>query len=82
MLKLLRQFKMQISTQTDNQNYRKNVATNENCILRKMGLKLQKPSFKILCKITFWNKANWLNNKLIIWIGLPREKGSLFGGTA
>ena len=37
---------MQISTQTDNHKQRKNVATNENYILRKMGLKFQNPSFK------------------------------------
>ena len=41
----MRKFKMQISTQTDNQKQRKNVATNENCILRKIGLKFQNPSF-------------------------------------
>ena len=33
----MRKFKMQISTQTDNHKYKKNVASNENCILRKMG---------------------------------------------
>ena len=41
----MRKFKMQISTQTDNQEYRKNVATNENCILKKMDLKFQNPAF-------------------------------------
>ena len=50
----------------------KNVATNENCILRKMGLKFQNPSFNILCKIAFWNKQKWLSKELIIWSGLPR----------
>ena len=55
------QFKVQISSQTDNQNYRKNVATNENCVMRKMGLKFQKASFNILCKIAFWNNQKWLN---------------------
>ena len=29
----------------------KNVAINENCILRKMGIKFQNPNFNILCKI-------------------------------
>ena len=38
-------FKMKIPTQTDNQKQRKNVATNENCILRKMGLKFQNLNF-------------------------------------
>ena len=43
----MRQFKMQISTQTDNNKTReKNVATNENCILRKMSLKFQNLIFK------------------------------------
>ena len=41
----MRKFKKNISTQTDNQKYRKNVATNENCILRKMGLKFQNLNF-------------------------------------
>ena len=67
----MRQCKMQISTQTDNQNYRKeNVATNENCILRKMVLKFQNHSFNILYKIAFWNNQKWLNKELIIWSGL------------
>ena len=55
---------MQISTQTDNQNLGENVATNENCILRKMGLKRENSGFNILCKIAFWNKQNWLNSEL------------------
>ena len=46
------------------------VATNENCILRKMGLKFQNTNFKI--QIAFWNKQKWLNKELIIWSGLPR----------
>ena len=68
----MRQFKMQIPTQTDNQNKRKNVATNENCILRKMGLKFQNSSFNILCKIAFWDKQKWLNKELIIWSKLSK----------
>ena len=40
----MRKFKMQISTQTDREN-QKNVATNDNCILRKVCLKFQNPSF-------------------------------------
>ena len=57
------------------------VATNENCILRKMGLKFHNPGFNLLCKIAFWNKQKWLNKELIIWSGL-REKDSLFDWTA
>ena len=38
-------FKMQISTQSDSQKQRKNATTNENCSLRKMGLKFQNLSF-------------------------------------
>ena len=34
----------------------KNVATNENCILWKIGLTFQNLSFKRLYKIAFWNK--------------------------
>ena len=46
----MRQFKMQISTLTYNQNHeKKNVTTNEHCILRKMDLQFQNPSFNILC---------------------------------
>ena len=41
----MRKFKIQISTKTDNQKYRKNNASNENCVLRKMGLKCQNPVF-------------------------------------
>ena len=51
---------------------KKNAATNENCILGKMGLKFQKPGFNILCKIAFWNKQKWLNKELIIWSRLPK----------
>ena len=36
----MRKFKMQISTQTENQKKRNIFATNANCILRKMDLKL------------------------------------------
>ena len=35
--------KMQLPTQTDNHNLRKNVATNKNYILRKKGFKVSKP---------------------------------------
>ena len=75
----MRQFKIQISTQTDQ---KKMLQTNENCILRKMGLKFRNPSFSILWKIAFWNKQKWLNKELIIWSKLLRQKGSMFGGTA
>ena len=37
----------------DDQNFRETVATDENCILRKMGLQCQIPDFKILFKIVF-----------------------------
>ena len=57
---------MKISTVTDNQNYRKNVTTNEKFILRKMGLKFQNLSIKILCTIAVWNKQKRLNKELII----------------
>ena len=50
----------------------KNVATNENWILKKMGLKFQNPNLNILRKIAFWNKQKWLNKELITWRGLPR----------
>ena len=61
----------------------KKVATNENCILRKMSLKLWNPSFTTLCKIALWNssKSGWIKSWLY---GLPRNKGQpvwLFGGT-
>ena len=60
-LNLMKQFKMQISTQAD--NYRKNVAINKNYILRKMRLKFQNPNFNISSKIAFWNKQKWLNRE-------------------
>ena len=42
----MRNVKIWISTQTDNQKWKKNVATNENFILRKNGLnKFQNLSF-------------------------------------
>ena len=63
---------MKISTVTDNQNYRKNVTTNEKFILRKMGLKFQNLSIKILYTIAVWNKQKRLNKELIIWSGLSR----------
>ena len=44
----------------DDQNFRETVATDENCILRKMGLKCQIPDFNILFKIVFHNKRKWL----------------------
>ena len=50
----------------------KNVSTNENCILRKMGLKFQDTNFNILCEITFWNRQKWLNKELVIWSSLFR----------
>ena len=38
-----------------------NVATNENCILRKMGLKFQDTNFNSSCEIIFWKEEKWLN---------------------
>ena len=49
----------------------KDVASNENCTLRKTGLKFKNPSFKTLSKKAFWNKQKWLNKDLIIWGRLP-----------
>ena len=43
-------FKMQ----TDKDNFRKNVATDEKYILRKMSLKFQNVKFNISCKRTFY----------------------------
>ena len=43
---------MQISTQTDNHKYRKNVETKK-VLFKKMGLKFRNPNFNILCKIAF-----------------------------
>ena len=40
---------------------------------KKNELKIKKNAiFNTLCKIAFWNKQKWLNNELIIWIGLPK----------
>ena len=39
----------------------KNVATNENCILIKIGLKFQNSSFNILYELAFWTKPKWQN---------------------
>ena len=43
-------FKMQ----TDNHNFRKNVAANKRYILTKMNLKFQNSKFDISCKISFY----------------------------
>ena len=43
-------FKMQ----TDNHNFRKNVAANNRYILKKMNLKFQNSKFDISCKISFY----------------------------
>ena len=69
----MRKCKIQISTQTDNQNKKKKkVATNGNRILRQMGLKFQNPNYNILCKAAFWNKQTLLNKELITWSRLPK----------
>ena len=47
-------FKMQISTQTANSNFRKEVTNNEKYILRKIGLKSQNPKFNISYKMTYF----------------------------
>ena len=47
-------------------NREKIVANDENCIVRKTGLKFKNPSFKILTKIAFWNKQKCGNKDLII----------------
>ena len=52
----------------------KNVATSENCILRKMGLKFQNPSFNILFKIAFWNKKKRWIRSWLYGVGFPRKK--------
>ena len=52
----------------------KNIAANESYILRKLGLKLQTPSFTILSEIASRNKQKWLNEKLLIWSRLPKLK--------
>ena len=36
--------------ETVNQNFRKNIAADKKCILRKVGLKFQNPKINILCK--------------------------------
>ena len=51
---------------------KKNAATSENCILRKVDLKVQKPTFKILCKLALENKQKWMNKELIILSRLAR----------
>ena len=50
-------FKMQISSQTENHNLRKNVATNKKNIMRKMDLKFEKPKFNISCKKNILEQA-------------------------
>ena len=42
-------FKME----TDNHNFRINVATEKKYILRKVGLKFQNPKISISCKLSF-----------------------------
>ena len=50
----------------------KNIAANENYIMRKMGLQFQTPSFIILSEIAYQNKQKWLNEELLIWSRLPK----------
>ena len=53
---------MPISTQKDDHNLTKNVATNKTHILRTIGLKFERPSVNILGKVAFWNKQKWLKS--------------------
>ena len=54
-------FRMQISTQTDDHNFRKNGATDKKYILRNNGSKFQSHKFKVLCKIALCKNPKWLN---------------------
>ena len=65
---------MHLSTQTHTKTRKKNVASNENCILRNTGLNIQITSLNIFCKIAAWNKQTSVNKVLIIWRGLPCKK--------
>ena len=60
---------MQISTQTDNSNLRKNVATDKKKFFKKR-LKLQNPKFNIFWKVALSNKQNFLTR--IIYFNLLR----------
>ena len=53
----------------------KNIAANENYILRKMDLKFQTPISIILSEIVSRNKQKWLNEELLIWSRLPKWIG-------
>ena len=45
--------KMQVSTQTDNHEYRESGATEQSTFFKTMGLRFWNPEFNILCKIAF-----------------------------
>ena len=66
----MRQFKMQVSTQIDNQSWEEKCWNQWKVNSEKNGLEISKPN--ILCKIAFWSKQDWLNKELIIWGGLAR----------
>ena len=59
-------FRMQISTQTDDHNFRKNGATDKKYILRNNGSKFQSHKFKVLCKIALCKNPKWLNKVVSI----------------
>ena len=61
---------MQIPTQIDKKTRERNVATNENCILRKMGLKCQNPRLNILCKVALYG-VNCQGKKAACLVGQP-----------
>ena len=46
-------FKMQISIQKDNHNWKQNVATDKKVYSEKNRLKFQNPKFNISCKIAY-----------------------------
>ena len=54
-------FRMQISTQIDDHNFKKNGATYKKYILRNKGSKFQSHKFKVLCKIALCKNQKWLN---------------------
>ena len=63
---------MEIS-QTDNQKQRKNVATNENFILRKMGLKFQNLNFNPMSN-SILEQANVDHEIRQIWFSTRNKK--------
>ena len=66
------QYQLKLVTKTRE----KNVATN----LRKMGLKFQNPSFKILWKIAFWNEQKGQSKELLYGVGCAGKKTACLMG--